>query len=131
MYKPFLWLGFFVFLIIKTGLESLPLKMLLFKIVHKQRFLLCLNNYLYLAFWNVAWGFCCKSIVEYMKINSCSNMLTLGCHSFLTRLFLSSCERKYSSLLFTFHQGLYGLICLKTKRSQSELLNLRNTKMIG
>lgn len=56
LYKTFLWLGFFVFLIFKNGLESLPLKMLLFKIVYKQRFLHCLNNYLYLAFWNVAWG---------------------------------------------------------------------------
>ena len=109
-YKTFLWLGFFVFLIFKNGLESLPLKMLLFKIVYKQRFLHCLNNNYSIIIY-IFWLFgmlpeACKSIVEYMKTNSCSNTLTLRCHSFLTRLFLSSCERKYSSLLFTFHQGV-------------------------
>ena len=104
LYKTFLWLGFFVFLIFKNGLESLPLKMLLFKLsINKGFFIAWIIIYIWL------FGMlpeACKSIVEYMKINSCSNMLTLRCHSFLTRLFLSSCERKYSSLLFTFHRGV-------------------------
>lgn len=67
----------------------------------------------------------CKSIVEYMKINSCLNMLTSRCHSLLTRLFSCSCERKYSSLLFTFHQGVvwFNLFKKLKARSQSELLN--------